>query len=260
MIRKTIFFGIIILANSLFFSCASRKDIVYLQDKDSVGNEVQKNVSFEAPKFKVDDRLTISISSLNAEAARPFNLYLASFNMGTLSSVGQQLQQSYLVDKNGEISFPQLGKIKVTGKNRIELEFFLEEKLKGFLPDVKANVQLVNFRVSVLGEVRQPGEYRMNREKVSIFQALGMAGDLTIHGKRDDIKLMREVNGVVKYYSIDITNKDIISSPTYYLQQNDVIYVSPNKPKVNASASSPTATYIISATGLLITIISILTR
>ncbi len=246
---------------ALLASCASRKDVIYLQDlnKGSIDSVMMKAAKFESPKFKIDDRLTINVSSINPEAARPFNLYVGAFNVGGVN-LGQQQQQSYLVDQNGEIGFPQIGKINVLGKNRIELEKYLEKELKAFLPDVKVNVQLVNFRISVLGEVKKPGEYFINRDKTSVLQAIGMAGDLTIHGKRDNIKLIREENGELKYYNIDIRTKEVLNSPAYFLQQNDVIYVSPNKPQVNSSASSPTAQYIISATGLLITIISILTR
>ncbi|GGF81729.1 polysaccharide biosynthesis/export family protein [Wenyingzhuangia marina] len=245
-------------------SCASRKDIIYLQDvKDKTAQsdvlEID-SVYFKAPTIKPDDRLTINISSINPEAARPFNLYLSAFNTGGISATGQQQQQSYLVDADGYISFPQLGDLKVIGFTRVQLEKHLEKKIKPFLPDVKANVQLVNFRVSILGEVKTPGEYSINRDKISVLQALAMAGDLTIHGKREDIKLIRENKGKLTYYNIDLRSKDIVTAPFFYLQQNDVIYVAPNKPQVNASASSPTASYIISATGLLITIISILTR
>lgn len=243
----------------IFFvvSCASRKDVIYLQD---LSGNLNKEIKFIAPVFNIDDRLTINISSINPEAARPFNLYITSFNTGGVNAVGNQQQQSYLVDQNGEISFPQLGKLKVSGKTRIELESFLEEKLKPFLPDVKANVQLVNFRISVLGEVKKPGEFIVNRDKISILQAIGLAGDLTIHGKRDTIKVLRNENGKITNYNIDLRSSDFFNSPAYYLKQNDVVYVSPNKPQVNASASSPTASYIISATGLVITILSILTR
>ncbi|MDO6802753.1 polysaccharide biosynthesis/export family protein [Wenyingzhuangia sp. 1_MG-2023] len=248
-----------VLSLFIISSCASRKDVIYLQDLADSNKIGFDTLSFSSPKFKTDDRLTINVSSINPEAARPFNLYVASFNLGGLR-VNQQEQQSYLVDNNGEISFPELGKLRVAGKTRIELESFLEEKLKPFLPDVKVNVQLVNFRISILGEVTRPGEFLINRDKTTILQALGLAGDLTIHGKRSDIKLIRENNGKLEYYKIDLRTKDLINSPAYYLQQNDVVYVSPNKPQVNASASSPTASYIISATGLLITIISILSR
>ncbi|NIJ44324.1 polysaccharide export outer membrane protein [Wenyingzhuangia heitensis] len=246
----------------LIVSCASRRDVIYLQDLKEGNNqdtEVFKN-SFSAPKFKTDDRLTINVSSINPEAARPFNLSVASFNTGGVQATSQQQQQSYLVDQKGDINFPQLGKINVLGQTRISLEVFLEKKIKPFLPDVKVNVQLVNFRVSILGEVKTPGEYIINRDKISILQVIALAGDLTIHGKRDDIKLIREEQGGIKHYNIDLRSKDVINSPAYFLQQNDIVYISPNKPQVNASASSPTASYIISATGLLITIISLLTR
>ncbi|NJB83246.1 polysaccharide biosynthesis/export family protein [Wenyingzhuangia aestuarii] len=260
--KSTSFYYIkLLLVCLLVVSCASRKDVIYLQDIATTNeNRESESINFKAPTFKRDDRITINISSINPEAARPFNLYVAAFNTGGLTSVGQQQQQSYLVDQKGEISFPQLGKLNVLGKTRIELEIDLENKLKSFLPDVKANVQLVNFRISMLGEINKPGEYTINRDKINILQAIGLAGDLTIHGKRDNIKLIREKNGEVIYYNLDLRSKDIVNSPAYYLEQNDVVYVEPNKPQVNASASSPTASYIISATGLLITIISILTR
>lgn len=241
-------------------SCASKKDIVYLQDIIVSDKNKTINVDYKMPVFKIDDRLIINISSTNAEAARPFNLFIIPQNSGGVSASGQVQQQSYLIDVNGEIDFPELGKISVLGKNRIELEDELEEYLKPFLPDVKANVRMVGFRVSVLGEVNRPGEFSFNRDKVSILQALGLAGDLTIYGTRHDIKLIRNEEHQIKYYNIDLTKSDFISSPQYFLQQNDVIYVAPNKARVNASVSSPTASYMISATGLLITIISILTR
>ena len=118
----------------------------------------------------------------------------------------------------------------------------------------------MNFRITVLGEVSRPGEFTINRDKISVLQAIGLAGDLTIHAQRNNIKVIREVDGQVKYFNIDLRSTDVLNSDAFHLQQNDVVYVSPNKPRVNASASSPTASYIISATGLLVTIISILTR
>lgn len=263
MTYKNIF--IYLFLSLIFASCASRKDVIYLQDmfnSEEVSSSVidSLKVEFSPPKFKVDDRVTINISSLNIKAARPYNLYISSYNMGGVTSAGQQQQQSYLVDSDGEISFPELGKIKIVGLTAVELEHYLEGKLKNELPDIKANVQLVNFRVSILGEVQKPGEYKIDRNKISLLQAIGLAGDLTIYGKRDNVLLMRESEGKLKYYNIDIRKKDLINSPVFYLKQNDVIYVSPNKPRINASASSQTASYIISATGLLVTLISLFTR
>lgn len=242
----------------IIFSCASNKDIIYLQDLDS--ETKLDTISFKSIKFKIDDRLTINISSNNPDAAKPFNLYLTSFNTGGLNASGQQQQQSYIVDEKGNINFPHIGAIKVAGLTRTVLEKQLEDLIRPYLPDVKAIVQLVNFRISILGEVNKPGDYNINRDKVSVLQAIGMAGDLTIHGKRKGIKLIREVEGGVTVYEIDLKSKELINSPFYYLEQNDVLYISPNKPRVNASISSPTNSYIISATGLLITIVSLLTR
>lgn len=259
--RKNWIFRCCVIYVTMFLlsSCVSRKDVIYLQDLQDNNVKIE-DVNYEMIRYRVDDRLTISISSINLEAAKPYNLFVTSFNVGGIVSVGQQQLQSYLVDENGEISFPELGSIKVAGKTRVELEELLEKKIRPFLPDAKANVQLVNFRISLLGEVKSPGEYTINREKINILQAIGLAGDLTIHGKRSDIKLIRDIDGELKYYKVDLRSKDLILSPYFYLKQNDVIYVSPNKQRVNSAASSPTASYMISATGLLITIISILTR
>lgn len=248
-----------VIITLLLSSCASRKDILYLQDLDK-DKGIAESIKFTAPTFKTDDRITINISSVNPEAARPFNLYITSFNTSGTSAGGGAQQQSYLVDANGEIGFPQLGKLKVIGKTRIELESFLEEKLRPFLPDVKANVQLVNFRISILGEIKKPGQYSIDREKFSVLQAISIAGDLNIHGKREQIKLLREIDGEIHYFNLNLTDSKIINSPYFYLQQNDILYIPPNKPKINASTSSPTASYIISATSLLITVISLLTR
>ncbi|WP_029489489.1 polysaccharide biosynthesis/export family protein [Ochrovirga pacifica] len=257
--RRRVKKSVLVIIAVFVCSCASRKDIIYLQGNEQMDTISQENV-FEMLKYKVDDRLTITVSSINPEAASPYNLFATAFNLGSATTNGQQQMQSYLIDSNGEISFPQLGKLKVAGKSRIELEAFIEKKLKPFLPDAKVTVQLVNFRISVLGEVQKPGEFIINREKINVLQALGLAGDLTIYGKRNEIKLIREEDGNLTYYELDIRSKDIFNSPYYYLKQNDVLYVTPNKPKVNASASSPTASYIISATGLIITVISLLTR
>lgn len=256
---KKISFWLLVL---VLVSCASRKDIIYLQDLEGgsqQGQLIQEDI-FKHLTLKPDDRITINISSYNLEAAMPYNLPVVSFNTGGQAATAQQQMQSYLVNKDGNINFPQLGEVNVLGKTRNELEVYLEKKIKPFLPDAKANVQLVNFRVSILGEVSRPASYTVNRERISVLQAIAMAGDLTIHGKRDEIIVMREKDGGIKSYTLDIRSSDLMKSPAFYLQQNDILYVKPNKPRVNAAISSPTNSYIISATGLLITIISLLTR
>lgn len=260
--KFTFLLGLILILSIM--SCASRKDVVYLYDLEdiedaSVATKID-SIRFSSPVYKIDDRLTINVSSSNSEAAAPYNLPTSSFNTGGLSSTGQQQQQSFLVDEKGYINFPRLGKINVVGKNRVELEAYLIKRIQPFLSDVKVNIQLVNFRISVLGEVTRPGSFTLNREKMTIFQALSLAEGVSIHGKRNNIKLIREDNGIISYYNLDISTKSVVNSPAYYVQQNDVIYVAPNKARVNASTSSPTNSYIISATGLLITIISLLTR
>lgn len=243
-------------------SCASRKDLLYMQNLDSLSKNkivAEDTISFNAPKIQIDDKLLINITSIDAKTVKPFNGYVNSYTEDDRTSVSPLLQL-YLVDQNGQINLPQIGKITVTTMSRIELETSLIEKIKPLVPDVKVNVQLINFRVTLLGEVTKPGEYAIKGDKVTLLQAIGMAGDLTIYGKRTNIKVVRHEGNKVQYYNVDITSSDFIKSPVYYLRQNDVVYVEPNQPRMNNSQASTTTSYIISATGLLITILSILTR
>lgn len=247
----------------LMVSCASRKDILYIQDVNSITKNqliTEDTITFTAPKIQQDDRLLINISSIDPKATKPFNGYINSYSVEDDRASQPLLLQSYLVDQNGEILLPQLGKVKVGGMSRVEIEQYLTSKIKALIPDVKVNVQLINFKVTVLGEVVRPGEFSVKGEKINVLQALGMAGDLTIYGSRKNIKIIRNEGDQIKYYTVDLTSKSFIKSPVYFLKQNDIVYIEPNQPRMNNSQTSATTSYIISATGLFITILSILTR
>lgn len=245
---------IILFFGLLLFSCASRKDVVYYQDIDSAVRPEQTN-SYEV-KIQADDLLMITVFGEDPEIALPFNLKAPNGLGGSES----QKALNYLVDSNGTINFPVLGTIKVSGLTRSGLLKVLEEKIKGYIKNPIINLQITNFKISVQGEVNAPGTYPIVSNRVTLIEALTMAGDLTIFGKRNNILIIREIGGVKSYNRIDITKTEFINSPFYYLAQNDVIYVEPNKSKIGASAVGPSTGLIFSVTSLLIAVITLVIR
>ena len=236
-----IFLGAILLS-----SCASRKDVVYFQDTGNFETQVNQNTFIS--KFKVDDLIGIYVSSLNPEASAPFNLFRGARAMG-----GQQEQVDYLVDQAGEIDFPVIGKLKVLGKSPDELRILLRDRLSEYLKDPIINIRLRNFTVTILGEVNAPGTYPVNGEQITILEALGMAGDLTIRGVRENVLIIRDFDGTKVYNRIDLTSKSMAKSSVYYLTQNDVVYVEPNRSGISASSLDTRATIALSIASLLIT-------
>ncbi|GGW63174.1 polysaccharide biosynthesis protein [Winogradskyella epiphytica] len=237
-------------------SCVSRKNLVYFQDE-----LLDETVIASTPKeltYKPDDILTINVSALDPATVAPFNLPLVSNNFNDLTSAqGALKQQTYLVDYNGNIEFPVLGTIKVEGLTRSELTELLVNQIKEMANNPIVNVRLANFTVTVIGEVSRPGTFTIQDERITLLEALGLANDLTIFGKRKNVKLIREVDGQKKIALIDLTSINAINSPVYYLQQNDVIYVEPNNAKVRSSTYNQNNGVLISAIGTLTTILAI---
>lgn len=259
LLKKTIPF----LFALFFFSCASKKDLVYYQNIDGLASPEKAN-SYEI-KIQPDDLLMIIVSAADAESAVPFNLTTISVpssinsnNSNIISSQGQQTMQSYLVDGSGSIDFPVLGKLKVGGLSRTEVLQLLETQISKYIKNPIINLRLMNFKVSVQGEVTIPGTYAINSDRVTLIEALTMSKDLTVYGKRDNILIIREIGGVKSYNRVDITKADFINSPFYYLAQNDVVYVEPNKTKINGAAVGANTGVIISITSLVITLITLI--
>ncbi|WP_348810450.1 polysaccharide biosynthesis/export family protein [Flavobacterium maritimum] len=242
----------------LFFSCASRKDVVYYQNIDGAVSSEKTN-SYEI-KIQPDDLLMIIVSADDPEIAIPFNLTTVSTPSLANPSVisGQQTIQSYLVDASGMIDFPVLGKLKVSGLTRTEVLKMLNDKISDFIKNPIINLRIMNFKISVQGEVTVPGTYTVASERITLIEALSMAKDLTIYGKRDNILIIREIDGIKSYNRVDLTKADFINSPFYYLSQNDVVYVEPNKNKINGAAVGPNTSVLISITSLMITIITLI--
>ena len=242
------------LLTILITSCASRKEVVYFQDTGNFETLVNDNVSVS--KFKVDDLISIHVSSLNPEASAPFNLFRGATGGGF-----QAEQVDYLVDQAGEIDFPVIGKLKVVGLSPDELRSLLRDRLTEYLKDPIINIRLKNFTVTILGEVRTPGTYPVNGEQITILEALGLAGDLTIRGVRENVLVIRDFNGTKVSTRIDLTSKEMFKSSVYYLTQNDVVYIEPNQSGITASSLDNRVNVAISIASLLITSsVLILTR
>ncbi len=231
-------FNIFVLAIGLLAaSCASQKEILYFQDIDQVQFE-KMTTDYEAV-IKKDDRLTIVVSGPDKTVTAPYNLTLGEMSTGGSGSYNpEQSTLSYLVDPEGNIDFPILGKIHVEGMTRNDLVNYLTEEIGKDVKDPIVYVSFKNYKITILGEVKNPGTYVMDSEKTTILQALGRAGDLTLNALRNDILLIREVNGVLTYVKIDLRNSDILQSSYYFLQQNDVIIVQPSAVRVAAATTA----------------------
>jgi polysaccharide export outer membrane protein len=253
LLKKTIPFFFLVL----LFSCASKKDMIYYQDIDTL-NAQEKSPSYEI-KIQPDDLLMIIVSAEDSEIAMPFNLTTVNVqNAARPDAIGAQSNQLYLVDVNGIIDFPILGKLKISGLTRSEVLKMLQEKISVYIKDPIINVRIMNFKFSVQGEVTAPGTYSVTSERITLIEALSMAKDLTVYGKRKNILIIREVDGVKTFNRVDITKADFMNSPFYYLAQNDVVYVEPNQNKINGSAVGPSTSIIFSITSILITLATLI--
>ncbi|WP_298881780.1 polysaccharide biosynthesis/export family protein [uncultured Polaribacter sp.] len=250
---------LILLFSIIYFSsCVSKKDIIYFQNDDI--DQAKVSNSYKTI-IKPDDLLQITITAQDTEAVRPFNLAAVTYSTSSNSAVGVAQQQNYLVDNNGEIDFPVIGKIKIGGLSRDEVVELLRNKLApDYIKDPNINIKIANFKISVFGDVAKPGSYTIPNERITILEAIALAGDLNLSGIRTNVLVHREENGKKIQYTVDLLSKKIFTSPVYYLQQNDVVYIEPNYARIQTASSNSTTSLFISITGLLITIVSILTR
>lgn len=242
-------------------SCQSYKKVPYLQDTEVVGQAAQQEKLYDA-RIMPKDLLTIVVSCTSPELAVPFNLTVASpASVAANSSLTTQpVLQPYLVDNEGKISFPVLGELKVGGLTKRETEQLIIDKLKPYIKETPiVTVRMVNYKISVLGEVMRPGTFTISNEKVNLLEALAMAGDMTVWGVRDNVKLIREgVDGRQEIVTLDLNKAEIILSPYYWLQQNDIVYVTPNKAKARNSDIGNSTSLWFSATSILVSLASLL--
>lgn len=251
LLKCCIVFALLVLS-----SCQNAKQIVYYQGIDSAVGTAGS--SYEI-KIQPDDLLMIVVSGEDPESVVPFNLTtLQVANAARPDMGGQIVNQLYLVDEKGTIDFPVLGKLAVAGKTRTEFLQDLEQRISAYVKKPVVSLRIMNFKISLQGEVNNPGTFPITSDRVTLIEALSMAKDLTIYGRRDNILVIREVNGVKSFNRVDITKSDFIHSPYYYLSQNDVVYVEPNKTKINGAKIGPNTNVIISVTSLLITLVTLI--
>ena len=243
----------------LLASCSSPKNVAYIQNSDSIDYS-RSEVLYDA-RIMPKDILTITVNTVNPEASAPFNLFVSSELSANRNIGGQRSLQTYLVDNKGCIEFPVIGTIKVGGLTKSACEKLIHDKIQRFMNAEEnpiVTVRMSNYKISVLGEVNRPGMFTVSNEKINIFEALAQAGDLTIYGVRDRVKLIREdEKGHKDVYTLNLNDAEIINSPYYYLQQNDVIYVEPNKVKAKNSAIGQSTTIWISIAGALVSLASL---
>lgn len=239
----------------LFTACATRERVVYLQPKA----EQLDYSAYNSPRIQRDDLLTIIVSSGDPKAALMFNPQLGMQN-NVANSQDLAFKPTYLVDEKGEIDFPVIGKVKLGGLTRLEAQALLKEKLAKYIVDGGVNLSFANFRVSVLGEVKSPGVYTLRQERITVLEALAQAGDMTKYGVRDNVLLVRERDGVKETHRLDLTSDSLLNSPYYYLTQNDVLYVEPNRSLIRDTNFGQNTSVFISITSLIITLVTLISR
>ncbi len=259
MTIKKLFFPIMALL--MLASCGTQKDVPYFQNSQSV--DLSKSQYLYDARIMPKDQLTITVSCIDDQAAVPFNLTVPTpYTVSQRSSYSQAMLQTYLVDNDGNISFPIVGQLHVGGLTKAEAERMIEEKIRPYMSEAEkpiVTVRMPGYQISVIGEVARPGTFNVSREKITLLEALAQAGDLTIYGQRKNVQLIREdPTGQKSIHYFDLTDANIINSPYFYLQQNDVVYVTPNKVKAQNSSVGSMTTLWFSATSILISLTSLL--
>ena len=237
-------------------SCGMRKSFVYLQGK-------QDEIKLLKPNFKIKegDALGIKVFGTDQQSLDLFNIPGSQILAQNPGVYGPQLGlSSYIVDKDGFIDFPVVGKIKLINLTLLEATELIKFKLKSYISEPKVVIQILNFKISVLGDVLHPGTFFTSIDNLNLIDAIAMAGDLNITGQRKNILLVRIENGIYKQYRIDLTKNDFVKSDLFYLQQNDVIYVESNQAKINSSKVSASWSIAITLASLVITTLNLISR
>lgn len=256
----------ILLSLFLLFSCGTSKDVVYFQDAPQ-GTEIKAN--YRPITFRPGDKLTINVNTRNPNIANKLNLVTMSRQMGSTSQTSSNNGvMSYTIDKDGNIEMPEVGTIHIAGLTRGQVAEHVEQKLveKNLVQDAVVIVEFTNLSYSILGEVKLPNRYYIDRDEITILDAISQAGDLTIQGQRTNIKVLRkEDNGTQKVYTANLCSlEELQNSPVYYIQQNDIVYVEPNDMRARQSTVNGnnlrSSAFWISLASLLTSVVSIITR
>ena len=253
--------GIFILGALLLASCATNKRAAYIQQvQTDIPTAIEQDYQI---RIKPLDRLTVTINSKDPELAAPFNAassYNSPNGLSSYSSSSNGNLQILTVDKEGKIQLPIIGEIDCDGLTRNELAKKIENTIRenGMVHDPIVIIQFADVKFSVLGEVARPGQFSITKDRISLFDALAMAGDLTIYGQRENVALIREENGMRTVHYFDLKNPDILTSPYFYLQQDDVVYVTPNKYKAQAGEINQNRSFYISLVSVAVSVATLL--
>lgn len=258
--KKIVDLCLIMIVVVVAAGCGSSKNVAYFQNSDSVSLDTSQEL-FDA-RIMPKDVLSITVSTTDDVAAAPFNLTIPTpYTLGQRNSYAQAMLQSYIVDNDGNIDFPLVGSLHLAGLTKNAAEQLIREKIKPYLTETEnpiVTVRMINYKISVLGEVTRPGMFTVANEKISILEALAQAGDLTVYGVRDRVKLIREdATGKKEIHVLNLNDANIINSPYYYLQQNDVVYVEPNNVKAQNASIGSVTTITISSVGVLVSLASL---
>ena len=256
--KNLIYYLILLLT---MFSCKPKENMVYMEKEKNIAESKINQAVFYGAHIQSGDVLDIKVTAFDENAVRPFNLYSMNNSSSPGQMNGQTAQlapQGYLVDNEGFIYFPVIGKLYIKGMTLAQLRADLEKRLLAYLSDPLVSIKQLNFNITVLGEVKKPGQYTNPSDKITVLQALGLAGDMTDFGNRTNVKLIREIDGVSKTFTIDFTNKNITNSPYYYMQQNDVLYVEPDIIKKKSANIDPNRSLIFQIGGVALGVASIL--
>ncbi|MBR5827681.1 MAG: polysaccharide biosynthesis/export family protein [Paludibacteraceae bacterium] len=233
-------FLLLLFVVALLSSCVSPKQLTYFRPVTAgSAEEINKHLELQPePRIKVNDALVIIVSALDPEAVVPYNLPSVAYSTPTSATIPTTPSfQYYTVDVNGDINFPVLGKLHVVDMTQSEAIKMIEDKLRTQIVDPIVTLRFLNARVTVLGEVKNPGTYYLNNGRISILEALGMAGDITQYGRRDNVLISRENNGKLEFARLDLHGDEVFKSPYFYLQQNDVVMVEPNQARTTSNQS-----------------------
>lgn len=260
-LKKFSSIAIVAAALMVMSSCGSSKDVAYFQNSDTVDLSASQ-VLYDA-RIMPKDQLTITVSATNDVAAVPFNMTVPTpYTVNARSSYSQAMLQTYLVDNEGKINFPIVGELHVGGLTKSEAENMIRAKIMPYMSEAEnpiVTVRMTGYQISVIGEVSRPGTFTVSREKITVLEALAQAGDLTIYGVRNNVQLIREDSeGRKSIHFLNLNDANLINSPYYYMQQNDVLYVTPNKVKAQNSSVGSMTTLWFSATSILISLTSLL--
>lgn len=241
-------------------SCIVTKNAVYFTDiSDTLAHKELIPSKFEEPVIQPDDILTISVQTIDPTTTAAVNQVSSMPAVGSSSafSMGQQVISGFLVDKNGNVNMPMLGSMKLSGLTSFQAREIIQQRASVYFKEPTVQVRFANYKITVIGEVARPATYTVPNEKVTLLDALGLAGDLTIYGKRENVLLVRDTNGKKEFVRFNLNSVDIFKSPYFYLKQNDVIYVEPGKAKIAANNAARTQTLALVGTILSVLIVAI---